>query len=685
MSALDWDVLIDFDRDGTFTSIKDRVLGTIKWAYGFKPYTHVYTEQPVIITVNNSDRAFSPEYTGGAYYGSLKTGRILKIMFSTEIMYMGICTDFDPSPLRYGDQTARIKVEGLKRLLDAAAIYPVLQEGVRADEVLYAYVLSGGVPPTTSGIFILDNPIYGVLDSAIAVLVGTEQVIDAEVGVLTFNYLNDNIQGVTKNPNLYGYSDPLRSNTNKTTADKLIKDIVEAERGYLWMDADGKFYFKNRYFLIDNTTLAETVDNNAQGLEYTTPYSEFYNEIRVKYYPRRESATTNEVLWELDSPITIMAGATYNFEAVYTDEVGAKDVQTPSGADFVVSAGSATINVSSAAQKSEITLTNTGIIDVVIDTIVLRGRTVNSSNFALVNAIDLDLAFDLYVTKTLELDLRAIDNFVDAQEIAQLELRRRRATQGRISQVIWKSVPTATTNRQITRQIGDRINIQDYQTAHNDDYHITRISHTLDTKHKELTTVWEVQRATLSRIAGLLVSDYDTDYNLQQDNNVVIWNGFGQSFDNPTATTCELVRVYLRRVGSPTGTLTLNLYDTRNIDADPIILDTSLLDSNDVLVGSNANPYPDETLPLASATYSAASLLPSYSFIEFELNTPVSMTANTKYWWVLSTSDSASSSNYVQIGVDAGAGYTGGEFKTRYQETWYTTDYDSIFEVYKDA
>lgn len=95
-----------------------------------------------------------------------------------------------------------------------------------------------------------------------------------------------------------------------------------------------------------------------------------------------------------------------------------------------------------------------------------------------------------------------------------------------------------------------------------------------------------------------------------------------QAFQTDTTGDLELVRLWIRKHGSPTGTLTLKLYSDDNGEPD------SLLSTSDTM---------------AAATLGAAFALESLTF-----STPYSLAADTRYWLVFETTDSASSSNWIE-------------------------------------
>ena len=130
-----------------------------------------------------------------------------------------------------------------------------------------------------------------------------------------------------------------------------------------------------------------------------------------------------------------------------------------------------------------------------------------------------------------------------------------------------------------------------------------------------------------------------------------------QSFNVGSTSTVDYATLYLRKFGTPTGTLTLRI-ETDSAGA------------------------PSGTLAHANATVnvSESSLSTSYSNLTFGF-TDFSLSSGT-YWLVLSTDRTASSSNYVVWGADGSSpGYASGNLSTYSGSYSADTGRDMIFSV----
>lgn len=133
----------------------------------------------------------------------------------------------------------------------------------------------------------------------------------------------------------------------------------------------------------------------------------------------------------------------------------------------------------------------------------------------------------------------------------------------------------------------------------------------------------------------------------------------GQSFQISSTGTVDQVKLWLRKVGAPSGTLTLR-------------------------IETDSSGSPSGTLANAAATVTVAesSLATSYGWIAFDFASNFSLTGTTLYWLVLSTDRSASGTAYVEWGADASTpGYTDGQMISEASSSWSAESKDAVFEV----
>ncbi len=136
-----------------------------------------------------------------------------------------------------------------------------------------------------------------------------------------------------------------------------------------------------------------------------------------------------------------------------------------------------------------------------------------------------------------------------------------------------------------------------------------------------------------------------------------------QSFQVTGAQTLGSVNLWLKKVGSPTDTMTLR------IETD------SAGSPSGTLVDANA-----------TTTVSESTLSTSYGDILFTFASSFSISGSTTYWLVLSTDRSASGTDYVEWGADSSSpSYANGEMKSEASSTWSAESADAIFEVFAEG
>ena len=130
-----------------------------------------------------------------------------------------------------------------------------------------------------------------------------------------------------------------------------------------------------------------------------------------------------------------------------------------------------------------------------------------------------------------------------------------------------------------------------------------------------------------------------------------------QGFQISASSTVQSVRLWLKKVGSPTGNLTVKI-QTNNA----------------------GNPSGTTVTNGTSGTIAASSLSTSYDWITFTFSTPPSLNAATQYHLVLETADSVSETNYISWGADGSSpSYANGEMKSEASAVWSAESKDACF------
>ena len=192
---------------------------------------------------------------------------------------------------------------------------------------------------------------------------------------------------------------------------------------------------------------------------------------------------------------------------------------------------------------------------------------------------------------------------------------------------------------------------------------------TLDTRNGETgwtpgqKRTYDLTNSTAYRYYRLNITNNDASAytsvaEMEMLETIKTYDRIAQSFQISSSDTLNDVAIYLRRVGSPNGTLTIRI-ETDNAGSPS----GTLADSN------------------ATATLSEAGLGASYGMVTVNF-TDFAISGSTKYWIVVSTSRTAGPTNYVEWGVDASSsGYAYGGVSLYAGGTWSGQTTDAIFRV----
>jgi hypothetical protein len=475
-----WTIAIDWDRDGQFTQtyddVTDRVISA-EWFLGTREaYADTADNSTLTLVLNNHDRRFSPEYASSPIAGKVKPFRRVQIESDdgsdTRTHWTGWIESLDPEVNQYGQRIIHITAKGVMQFYKAAETRLALQENQRVDEVIAELIKEVVIPPAITNAWILGRENNSKLGLS-TWLADTSHYSNLDTAKTTLAIAADNWvqQG--------GRADAKQDTFNVYRA---ILDVVAAERGRFYFGRDGRALFWNRHKLVDEITNSATFDDTMQGLDYTyANVKDFNNEVVVVCHPRTISATANEVLWQLADEIEVPSGESRTLYAKYQDEsgnrIGGKNVATD---DITFSQGSASISIDPRANSAEITITNTGTKSAILMGLTIKGLKI--TDFGQLEAIASDGASIIdYGRRTLKINLPAIDNFDDAQNIAYFELHRRSEPRGTIRNMTLKSHGTQGGGhhaQQLARTLGDRVTIQETQSDHDGSYYLTLRSQT---------------------------------------------------------------------------------------------------------------------------------------------------------------------------------------------------------------
>jgi hypothetical protein len=136
-----------------------------------------------------------------------------------------------------------------------------------------------------------------------------------------------------------------------------------------------------------------------------------------------------------------------------------------------------------------------------------------------------------------------------------------------------------------------------------------------------------------------------------------------QSFEVSGEQNIKTVDLQLKKVGSPTGDLSL-----------------------EIQTDSGGEPSGTPVTNGTATVVDESTLSTSYGDITFTFATAPTLSDATTYWLVLSTDRSASETNYVAWGADGSSpSYADGEMMSEVSSTWSAESKDAVFEVFAEG
>ncbi len=493
-----WTISIDWNRDGDFDDTYEDVTArtiSANWFLGMnEPYLDAADNSVLTLVLDNTDRLYSPEYSGSPLTGNLGPFKPIRIQSddgsTVRTHWIGWVESIQPSVNKYGQRVVNLVATGSLQFLKAAETNLALQENKRTDEIIDALMAEVVIPPALSQAWVLGRNGNSNLGTS-TYLANTSAYCEREEGVLSVSLAADNwvLQG--------GLSDVEQDTFNVYHA---IRDVTAAERGRFFFDRTGKALFWNRNHLTQAGTPVATFDDTMTDMTYAYAGLEHCkNEVIVACHPRTISAAANEVLWELSGAvISIAAGETRDVYVKYKDDngnrVGGKAVYIT---DLAFNQGSAVASVTGNANGAELKFVNKGTTTAIVTACKVRGYKITDFGLMEARVVDQDSIID-YGRRTLKLNLPTVDDLAEAQTIAEFEADRRGQPRGTVNSITVVSHGVkggAHHANQLALTIGDRITVRETQTAHESNYTIIGEAHELTNGMTLMKTTWYLEPA----------------------------------------------------------------------------------------------------------------------------------------------------------------------------------------------
>jgi len=415
--------------------------------------------------LNNSDRRFSPEYGSSPLAGKLTPFKPVRIQSydgaATRTHWTGWIESIQPKVNVYGERTVEITAAGPMQFCKATETALELQENMRTDRIIKALIEEVVIPPALVGAWVLGRVGNSELGQTTR-LADVTQYATLDEGITTLAIAADNwVQRGGSNDKQKDTFDVYRA----------VKDVVAAERGRFLYSREGKALFWNRHHLLQGgETSVPAFNDTMKDLVYQyAGLDDFKNEVFVVCHPRAVSDSDQSILWQLAGQVKVAPGESKEITVKFQDEsenrISAKNVTVT---DVVFGKGSASITLDVRASSAILKVDNTGSTDAVLESCIVRGRKI--TDFGQMEAKEVDAASIIdYGRRSLRLNLPSVDNFEDAQYIAQFDLHRRSRPRGTVSTLSLSSHGKEGGNQhahQLARTLGDEITIKENQTGH---------------------------------------------------------------------------------------------------------------------------------------------------------------------------------------------------------------------------
>lgn len=468
-------VYLDLAGDGTFSTNITAYVVAANWQIGFsEPLETMARDNTCSITVNNLDKRFSPEYTSGAYFPDLRSGVAIKITSTylsiTRTMWLGWIYAVSPNDNTMGERKCEIEGVGWFDRAQLVVSKIPLQLFKRADEIIEAILENSATyPPGFTSYWELGTGQIGVTTR----LGATSVYYTADTGQTVFDYAGDwDVE---------------------TTVHEAITQTVEREAGRFFCNRNGILVFYDRHHMLTNTTVVATLNNKSIAMDYIYG-ADIANWITVNYEPRVTGtpASTLAILgFEQEIPALSTAQITYSFtNSTSGGQVGATAVITPVAiTDFTafdlpnglgndVTSQITATQVSAMATEMVINYTNASSNSVYLQgTSKLRGTPLTSYGAQVYSVID----------ETSRLSHGRLgyspsgtqDNLTDATTLGDFHLALRKDPVGKIASITFSGWNTTITADLLSTTMGDRVTLNETQTAATGDWFVIGESHSI--------------------------------------------------------------------------------------------------------------------------------------------------------------------------------------------------------------
>ncbi|MEL6403003.1 MAG: hypothetical protein AAFR81_01455 [Chloroflexota bacterium] len=487
--TITYQITIDQNDDGIF-SVDERITAAVlraEWQLGLASAESVLSQTArATITVNNRDRAFSPELT------STLIGKRLRIQSddgtTVRTHFTGAIDSILPTT---GQVTANghppqadIIVLGRERELAQQTVSLPLQTDVRADTLIQQ---------------ILDSVSwrYAVLDGRC--IIGRDSIGSSDI--FPTQVISTQLDtGKSVFPYIGGVAD------ESNRALDWLQRVVSTEDGYFFFNREGDAIFYNRHHLLTNDTVQATFDDDMTELIYD--FGTVYNDLSLTLYPRRLGAD-NTILWSLNAPLAIDRDSFVTLRVAYNVDdiaVGAVDVVTPIAEYQAFSHATILTNDQTSAVRviarqinvddAVLEIRNQSNRKIYLTELALRGTPLIADQAVTLNQQD-SYSMARFGRYPRSYDMPLLNDVDEAKDMLAYDLSLWSEPCGIVRQLHTDTQHHPT--EVLARRLFDRITIREHQSGHDANYHIITEQHVLDKGGARHRVQWRLLPALSER------------------------------------------------------------------------------------------------------------------------------------------------------------------------------------------
>lgn len=446
------------------TSIYDNLrhyANDASWTVGFnQPYQYVAAVGRLRLTLKNTTRIFSPEYSGSPLYGKLRGQRKFQVYGVSpgedRLMWTGWLDRISPQPGVLGTRLAYLEASDGRKYLDGKKLYTDPQTNKTARELIYQQIMPLiELPQTTPFVPTIPPP------------------FDYET---VYPYALDNAE-------------------DGTDALRVLREIVGAEQGKFYFVRGGSYGWLDLRALGGSTASldADLVDDFA-NCDYR--YAEtLINECVATAQKRKLSASLTKKLWELEETLTLDALESEEIRVQYTNEDTDNDRQIAGIGVYVVFTGDAGVSYvlnETNANTATITLTNANGAPANVTGLEVRGQKLTSFNQVQRQRRD-DVSIAEFGVRAERLDFKIISDKKQAKNLANYRIGRFGQPFGEITSLTLKPNTTAMQDLIVKIDPGSRIRVRETQLAHDGYYNVIGEEHRLGNDDNSVVSKWYLE------------------------------------------------------------------------------------------------------------------------------------------------------------------------------------------------